>query len=261
MRGIVTSEGQDGKQGGVLEDKTGLAAANGKMVALICHLWQNSRMEFQELLRIVGDEPLFETGLLLAGDVNPDNVRRQLFRWTAAGKLYQLRRGLYALAPPYQKKRPHPFLVANRLARASYVSLQAALAYYGLIPEHVPVVTSVTTARPVEYETPLGHHTFRHVKRELLYGYHLVKVGDDQQAFVATPEKALLDHVYLEPEGDKPAYLRELRLQNLERLDVAALRQMAEQASNSKLKRAAASVAALAEREQEAYEVLSDRTD
>ena len=59
-------------------------------------------MEFQELLHVVGDEPLFETGLLLAGDVNPDNVRRQLSRWTAAGKLYQLRRGLYALAPPYQ---------------------------------------------------------------------------------------------------------------------------------------------------------------
>jgi predicted transcriptional regulator of viral defense system len=107
-------------------------------------------MEFRELLTTVGDEPLFGTGLLLAGDVDPNDVRRQLSRWTAAGKLYQLRRGLYALAPPYQKTSPHPFLIANRLVRASYVSLQAALAHYSLIPEHVPVVTSVTPARPVE---------------------------------------------------------------------------------------------------------------
>jgi predicted transcriptional regulator of viral defense system len=215
-------------------------------------------MEFRELLHIVGDEPLFETGLLLAGDVDPDNVRRQLSRWTAASKLYQLRRGLYALAPPYQKVRPHPFVVANRLVRASYVSLQAVLAYYGLIPEHVPVVTSVTTARPIEYETPLGRYTFRHVKSGLLYGYHLLEVGDGQQAFVATPEKALLDQVYLQPGGDALAYLQGLRLQNLERLNVARLRQLAERANSPKLERAAAKVAALAEEEQEAYEILSD---
>ena len=216
-------------------------------------------MEFQELLHVVGDEPLFETGLLLAGDVNPDNVRRQLSRWTAAGKLYQLRRGLYALAPPYQKVKPHPFLVANRLVRASYVSLQAALAYHGLIPEHVPVVTSVTTARLAEYETPLGRYTFRHVKPGLLYGYRLLEVGGDQRAFVATPEKALLDQVYLQPGGDELAYLEGLRLQNLERLNVALLRQLAERAGSPKLERAVGYVAALAEQEQEAYEVLSDR--
>lgn len=58
-------------------------------------------MEFEHLLEIVGDEPIFETGLLLAGEVDPDNIRRQLSRWTKARRLYQLRRGLYALAPPY----------------------------------------------------------------------------------------------------------------------------------------------------------------
>ncbi|MCS7080575.1 MAG: hypothetical protein NZ585_11100 [Chloracidobacterium sp.] len=54
-------------------------------------------MEFAELLRLVGNEPVFETGLLLAGAVDPNDVRRQLSRWTTAGRLYQLRRGLYAL--------------------------------------------------------------------------------------------------------------------------------------------------------------------
>jgi predicted transcriptional regulator of viral defense system len=218
-------------------------------------------MEFRELLAIVGDEPLFETGLLLAGDVDPNNVRRQLSRWTAVGKLYQLRRGLYALAQPYQKTRPHPFLVANRLVWASCVSLQAALAHYDLIPEHVPLVTSVTTTRPVEYETPLGRYAFRHIKPDLFYGYHLTEVGQGQTAFIAAPEKALLDQVYLQPGGDDPAYLRGLRLQNLERLDGATLRQMAERASSPKLVRAAAAIEALAEKEKTAYEILPDHPD
>jgi predicted transcriptional regulator of viral defense system len=218
-------------------------------------------MEFKELLHIVGDEPLFESGLLLAGDVNPDNVRRQLSRWTAADKLYQLRRSLYALAPPYQKVKPHPFLVANRLVQASYVSLEAALAHYGLIPEYVPVVTSVTTGRPNQYQTPLGRYTFRHVKPGLLYGYRRVEVWQDQHAFVATPEKALLDQVYLHPGGDAPAYLRGLRLQNLEQLDLARLGQLAQRAGSSKLARAAANIAGLAEEEEEAYEGLSGDTD
>jgi len=55
-------------------------------------------MEFARLLEIVADEPVFESGLLLAGGVNPGDVRKQLSRWTKAGQLYQLRRGLYALA-------------------------------------------------------------------------------------------------------------------------------------------------------------------
>ena len=153
-------------------------------------------MKFGRLIEIVGHEPVFETGLLLAGDVDPPDVRRQLSRWTKAGRLYQLRRGLYALAPPFQKVKPHPFLVANRMVRGSYVSCQSALAYYGLIPERVAVTTSVTTARPARWETPLGAYEFRHVKLSLLRGYRLVKVSPGQQAFVATPAKALLDDVH-----------------------------------------------------------------
>jgi hypothetical protein len=66
-------------------------------------------MKFSDLLRIVGDEPLFETGLLLAGDEDPRNVRRQLSRWVENGRLIQLRRGLYTLAAPFRKAKPHPF--------------------------------------------------------------------------------------------------------------------------------------------------------
>jgi predicted transcriptional regulator of viral defense system len=213
-------------------------------------------MEFNKLLKIIGDEPVFETGLLLAGQVNPIHVRRQLSRWTKAGRLYQLRRGLYALAPPFQKIKPHPFVIANRMVRGSYVSLQSALAHYGLIPEHVPIIISVTTARPARWETPLGSYEFRHIKADLLRGYRLVELSEGQQAFVATPEKALLDLVYLQPGGDKPDYLRELRLQHLEHLDLEVLQHQANLANSPKLHRAAAIIADLARAEALEYETL-----
>ena len=213
-------------------------------------------MEFQRLLDIVGDEPIFETSLLLAGDVDPANARRQLSRWTKAGRLYQLRRGVYALAPPFQKAKPHPFFVANRMVRASYVSLQAALAYYGLIPEYVPVVTSVTTARPARWETPLGVYEFRHVKTSLLFGHRLTDLGGGQKAFVATPEKALLDLIYLQAGWDSPDYLRELRLQNLDRLDAEALRRQADRTGSPKLRRATEFVVELRRTEMQEYETL-----
>ena len=159
-------------------------------------------MESEKLMEIVGDQPVFETSLLLAGEVDPANVQRQLSRWTKAGRLFQLRRGLYAVAPPFQEVEPHQFLVANQMVQPSYVSLQSALSHYGLIPEAVPVTTSVTTLRPGRWDTPLGSYAFRHIKTELFQDYRLLEVSDEQEAFVAAPEKALLDLVYLEPGAD-----------------------------------------------------------
>lgn len=213
-------------------------------------------MEFGELLKIVGNEPVFETGLLLTGEVDPANVRRQLSRWTNSGKLYQLRRGLYALAPPFQKIKPHPFLIANRMVRGSYVSCQSALAYYSLIPEYVPTVTSVTTGRPARWETPFGIFEFYHLKSDLLRGYRQVEVAEGRKAFIAAPEKALLDLIYLHPGADSPMYLRELRLQNLEELNLEELRRLADLAGKPKLQRAAAFIVELAAVESKEYETL-----
>ena len=57
-------------------------------------------MKFEELIAAVADEPVFETGLLLARPADAGNVRRQLSRWVRGGKVHQMRRGLYALATP-----------------------------------------------------------------------------------------------------------------------------------------------------------------
>jgi predicted transcriptional regulator of viral defense system len=213
-------------------------------------------MDFASMLHIVENEPVFETGLLLSGNVDPFDVRKQLSRWTASGKLYQLRRGLYCLAPPYQKVVPHPFLIANRLLGGSYVSLQSALAYYGMIPELVSATTSVTTAHPTTYSTPFGQCDFRHIQVRWFHTYHRVELENDQWAFIATPEKALLDLVYLQPGGDKENYLRSLRLQALDQLELDVLQRLAFTATKPKLMRAVKTICHLVEEEYSEYKAL-----
>jgi hypothetical protein len=207
-------------------------------------------MNFDELLAAVIDEPIFETGFLLAGDVDPADVRRQFSRWVKAKRIVQLRRGLYALAPPYRKVQPHPFLIANRLVPGSYVSLQSALAYYGLIPEYVPLTTSVTTGRPGRWETPLGSFDFRHLNQKLYAKFRSVDLETKQHAFVASPEKALLDLIHLTPSADQIEYLKTLRLQNLDMLDVEGMLDSDLVERQPKLKRAFRRVKDLANKEQ-----------
>jgi predicted transcriptional regulator of viral defense system len=212
-------------------------------------------MEFDSLLKLVEDDPTFESSLLLAGNVDSKLIRIQLSRWVKAGKIYRIRRGLYSVAPPYQKRQPHPFLVANHLQKASYVSLQSALSFYGIIPEVVNITTSVSTGRPERLETPLGTYEFRHIKTELLFGYQMTELGG-QSALVATPEKALLDLIYLQPGGDSIAYLKELRLQNTEKLDKDLLRKQSEKFNTPKLQNAVIKILQLMFGESEGYEDL-----
>jgi len=195
-------------------------------------------MRFAELLETVGDLPLFQGSLLLAGDRDPGDVRRQLSRWTASGKILQLRRNLYALASPWRRVHPHPFLVANELHYPSYVSLQSALALHGMIPEAVPVTTSVTTARPVQIDTPFGRYTYRHVRSEAFFGYDRASLAPKQEALVADPAKALLDLVYLTPKGETIEHLKSLRLEWIEDLEEEDLQSRAAQWKKEKIHRA-----------------------
>jgi predicted transcriptional regulator of viral defense system len=206
-------------------------------------------MKWEELLQTVGGESVFRTGFLAASGESLPSLRLQLSRWVKTDRLVQLKKGLYTLAEPYRKVIPHPFVLANAMKKASYVSLQSALGYFGMIPEHVPTVTSVTTQRPERVETSLGQFVFRRIKKNWFCGYQQVDLGSGQRAFVATPEKALLDIVYLTPGGDNYDFLAELRLQNLEILNLNALRELAEMSKSAKLHRAVRHIAELVEQE------------
>lgn len=206
-------------------------------------------MRFDELLDIVGDEPVFASSMLRVGNVDPVAVASQLSRWVATGRLLRLRRGVYALAAPYRKRDPHPFEVANLLVRPSYVSLEASLGFHGLIPEAVFMTTSVTPARTAAFDTPLGRYGYRHISFDMMWGYTQVQLSSciGATALVARPEKALLDLVYLRPRADSPAFLRQLRLERLDRLDPDLLMRDALRSGKPKLERAARRVIKMAE--------------
>lgn len=195
-------------------------------------------MKWPELLALLGNAILFESSMLMAGKDSPAEVRRQISRWVASGRLCQLRRGLYALAQPHARERPDPIALASRLQRPSYVSLQSALSYHGVIPEDVPVITSVTTGRPRRYTTPFGEFAYRHVHPGLFWGYQEVEIGPGQPAYVGLPEKALLDLLHLTPGPIRERFLTELRF-SPGHIDAVRLEQFAKRTKRSKLIRAA----------------------
>jgi len=107
----------------------------------------------------------------------------------------------------------------------------------------------------------VGIFQYHHIKKDLFFGYQYMQLGGRQSAYVAAPEKALLDLVYLTPKSAAPEYLRELRLQNLEVLDTSKLRQQAEKSGSLKLVRAADFISAEVMSQRVEYESIPARID
>ncbi|MDZ4168392.1 MAG: hypothetical protein U1E26_01885 [Coriobacteriia bacterium] len=210
-------------------------------------------MKRDALLEIVGQEPLFGTGLLLGPGADVPDVQRQLSRWTSDGTVVQLRRGLYSLGPLFRARDPHPFEISNRLVPGSYVSLESVLAARGMIPEAMFATTAVTTGRQGTRKTPFGSFVYHHIRPDLFWGYVPEPTGGDRIVFVAAPEKALLDLAYLRTNSGEFGFAAELRLQHLERVDADRLVQYAARFGSRKVERFARNVIALAEREREEY--------
>ena len=225
-------------------------------VAITYVLCYDFGMRYSQLLHIVGEEPLFETSSLTTRDTSPYQAQRRLADWTRAGKVVPLRRGLYALPKPLRKFDPHPFVVANQLASNSYVSLEMALRYYNLIPEHVAVITSVTTGRSGRRDNEFGRFLYRHIQPRYFFGMERRLITDQQYALIAYPEKALLDLIYLRKGGDTPEFIQSLRLQNLEQIDLDRLRAFVERFDKPKIYRAAVLIRELADAEMQEYELL-----
>lgn len=208
-------------------------------------------MKWRELLETLRGFNVFESSMLLAGEDSPADVARQLARWVASGRLTQLRRGLYVVAPPFAAAQPDPMVLAGLLRSPSYVSLQSALSYHGVIPEAVAAVTSVTTRRPGRVVTPLGEFHYRNVKRDLFWGYDSLDVGAEQRAWLADAEKALLDLFWLTPGKLDASFLEELRM-DPGRIDALRLEQHARRSGQPKLIRAAGLTARFLQQEHEA---------
>jgi len=135
-----------------------------------------------------------------------------------AGELIRLRRGLYVVSPAVSGRLPHPFVIAQSLASGSYVSMESALAWHGLIPESVPVTLSVVPGRRA---IDVGHEVagmYRFVPLALRRGYFLQAVDrheiSGQHALVADPVRAMLDIICyrrLAP-ADMPDFVGSMRI-------------------------------------------------
>ena len=139
--------------------------------------------------------------------------RNNFGRWVKQGKLIRLRQGYYTF-PSCKGNGDTPFYFANKLYAPSYVSLQSALSFYGMIPEGVVHITSVTARKTASFDNPIGEFIYRSVKPALMFGYtsETSPLTKNWSMLLATPEKALLDFLYLNPQYNSKEELQELRL-------------------------------------------------
>jgi hypothetical protein len=154
-------------------------------------------------------EELDYPGLMsaLSGYANPRDKIRNLL---ASGDLLRVKKGLYVFSEqlasrPYSKE-----VLANLIYGPSYISLDYALAFYGLIPERVDVVTSVTSKRDKIFDTAVGQFSYRYLHAQK-YAVQMqwLPLGDQRHILMASPEKAVVDTLTLN---------KQLKLENAEQM-------------------------------------------
>lgn len=140
----------------------------------------------------------------------PHFNRNNLTRWVKKGLLVRLRQGYYTF-PEYRSKENMASYFANRIYQPSYISLHTALSFYGIIPESVVQITSVTSLKTATFINELGEYSYKNVKNSLFFGYDLKPMPDGRAIQFAKPEKAILDLLYLYPFYNTEQELQELR--------------------------------------------------
>ncbi len=137
--------------------------------------------------------------------VDPAFHRRRLNEWQSKGYIKKILRGYY-LFSDITLNELRLFEIANKIYTPSYISLESAFSYYGLIPESVYGITSISTRKTNTFNTPAASFIYHSVKSHLFWGYE-IKNTDHTCFKIAVPEKALLDFFYLNPDiQDQNAY-------------------------------------------------------
>lgn len=148
------------------------------------------------ILALIPSDTFSDAELAALVPGSPAARHNQVKRALASEQLIQIKRGLYQLAPRYQRHGIHAFTVAQQIYGPSYISFESALSYHGLIPESVPTVTSATSKRLKTVSTPLGDFAYFTVPMSI-FEMEVVRTVEDQHIFLmATPLKALADLVY-----------------------------------------------------------------
>lgn len=152
----------------------------------------------------------------LSGYKNPRVKINDLLK---KGAIIRVKKGLYVFGPglarePYSKE-----ILANLIYGPSYISLEYALSFYGLIPERVETVTSVTNKRKKLFNTPVGIFSYRYINPLIYsYGVTLYDLDKHHSILIATKEKAFSDMLYFSDKMDDEDQLEKYMFEDL-RLD------------------------------------------
>lgn len=114
-----------------------------------------------------------------------------LHRYKKQGFILQVKRGLYV----FPNALPPDLYVANRLYEPSYISLEFALSYHGVIPETVYEITSITTMATRRFETLGQFFSYRKIKKGAYTGYE-AQQQKGVSFYIADAEKAFVDANY-----------------------------------------------------------------
>lgn len=157
---------------------------------------------------------IFEPGCFNINQVNawhPGFDKNNLGRWVKKGWIVKLKNGMYSF-PEYLVQPDFRFYVANQIYKPSYISLHSALAFYGMIPEAVVQVTSVTTLKTNNFTNKVGNFSYKSVQEKIMFGYDIKSMTGGRSFYLAKPEKALLDLLYLYPFYNTEDDMENLRL-------------------------------------------------
>ena len=127
------------------------------------------------------------------------SANRKVANLEKEGRIIRLKRGLYVVSPQESGILLSLNLIGNVLYGPSYVSMLTALREYGLIPERVDVVQSMTTHLTVSFLNDAGRFEYRHCAKN----YYSIGITQRDEVgvsyLIATPEKALCDYINSTP--------------------------------------------------------------
>ena len=122
--------------------------------------------------------------------------KKKIFDLKKKGYLRQIKRGQYFNLKSKHMETTAYEIVANSLYFPSYISMEWALQYYGLIMDRVATVTSVTLLRSKDFKTPYAPFSYKHLtKNRYPIGYISKVIKPNESFLIARPEKALIDYV------------------------------------------------------------------
>jgi predicted transcriptional regulator of viral defense system len=150
-------------------------------------------MQYLELKTQLKDFPVFSIKDI--EKVGLSFHKQRLSEWQKKDYVKKICKGFYIFSD-LSINEPTLFIIANRVYEPSYISLEMALSIYGIIPEAIYGITSVTSRKTKNLKSQVGDFIYKHIQPDFMFGYEL-RLHDGHYYQIAELEKAVLDYLYL----------------------------------------------------------------